>query len=197
MSHFSNAMLSHLLCFQIHTYLIPLIHQDFQQRGTLIPLIRWGDPRSKPSFWPEDIAPWKFISKPSTPQRHKLPLPAVEIFKIAIFRCLMAQGIDPREHVREDVDQKQLRNKLRTRSLKTLDEAYERFYSLFLLKSEPQEVKHVPDAEESFENEEAIYDEDTFEYSDEDIMSEEEEDSGPGNDRAAAISSILNILASD
>ena len=113
----------------------------------------------------------------------------------------MAKGIDPREHVREDVDQKQLRNKLRTRSLKTLDDAYERFYSLFLLKSEPQEVKHVPEAEDSFvpeaedsfENEEAIYDE-TFEYSDEDIMSEEEEDSGPGNDRAAAISNILNIL---
>ena len=54
----------------------------------------------------------------------------------------------------------------------------------------------MPDAEESFENEEAIYDE-TFEYSDEDIMSEEEEDSGPGNDRAAAISKILNILAGD
>ena len=43
------------------------------------------------------------------------------------------------------------------------------------------------DTEEAFVNEEAIYHEDTFKYSDYDIMSNEEEDSGPGNDRAAAI----------
>ena len=54
--------------------------------------------------------------------------------------------------------QKQIRNKLRSRSLKTIDEAYVRFYSLFSLKTESEEeAKYVPDEsyypQESFEQE--------------------------------------------
>ena len=90
--------------------------------------------------------------------------------------------------------------------MKTLDEAYQRFYSLFLYKSEPEEVKLAPD--ESLEHEDyqqasgmsEVTQGESFEYSDGDIMSDdddEEEGNGAGDDRAAAISNILNILAND
>ena len=173
--------------------------------------IFWGDYKYKPSFWPEDIAPWGLITNPNTAQKHKLKFPFVEILKIAVYRCLMSKGIDPRSHVKEDVCQKQIRNKLRTRSLKTIDEAYERFFStyrLFLLKPEPEEAKYVPDESydplESFEKEEAsekneVTDGETFEDSDDDNMSDDDDDvySDSGKDRAAAIENILNILAND
>ena len=169
----------------------------------LVTHIRWGDHKHKPSFWPDDIVPWAYISNPVAAQKYKLPRSIPEVMKIAIYRCLMGQGIDPRSWVSDDVCQIQIRNKLRTRSLKTLDEAYERWYSLFMLKTEPQEVKQVPD--ESFDQEEAteqsdVNDVETFEYSDDDIMSDEDEndvETGPDDGRAAAISNILNILANE
>ena len=105
----------------------------------------------------------------------------------------MSRGIDPRTHVREDVDEIAVRNKLRARSMKTLDEAYERFYGMFLLKTEPQDVKHIPEDEDSQrmsprclrtladktalpqdEKSSGNEEEETFEYSDEDVMSADE-----------------------
>ena len=168
--------------------------------------IKWGHDEHKPSFWPDDIAPWGYICNPVHPQKYQFPVSITDILKIAVYRCLTAKGIDPREYVSEDVCQKQIRNKLRNRSMKTLDEAYQRFYSLFLFKSEPEEVKHTPvetlehgDYQQSAPKSEETQVE-TFEYSDDDIMSDEEEDKGdndPEDDRAAAISNILNILAND
>ena len=170
--------------------------------------IFWGDYKYKPSFWPEDIAPWGLITNPNTAQKHKLKFPFVEILKIAVYRCLTSKGIDPRDHVKEDVCQKQIRNKLRTRSLKTIDEAYERFYSLFPLKTESEEAKYVPDEsydpQESFEQEEAseqseVTEEEPLEQTADDDMSDDDDDvySDSGKDRAAAITNILNILAND
>lgn len=183
------------------------MHRELQERGMLVTHIRWGDYKHKPSFWPEDITPWGLVSNPVHSQKYKLPFPFVEILKIAAYRCLTATGIDPRYHVKEDVCQKQIRNKLRTRSLKTIDEAYERFFSLFLPKMEPEEAKYIPeesyDPEESLEQEEAteqseVTEEETFEDSDDDDMSDDDEVYNESdNDRAAAISNILNILAND
>ena len=194
---------------ELMDYLYPLIHMEVQERGILNTRIYWRDESYRPSFWPEDIAPWRHFCNPNQPQKYKFPFTMVQILKIAVYRCLMARGIDPREHVTEDLDQKLVRNKLRYRGMKTLDEAYERFYSMFLLKTEPQDVKQVPEDEASqrmsysglknlgekmqFRNE----DDETFEYSDEDNMSADEDISGLGGDRAAAISNILSILAGD
>ena len=187
-----------------------MIHRDLQERNILVERIKWGSYDHQPSFWPEDIAPWGYVCNPVHPQKYKFPLPIVELMKIAVYRCLTDKGIEPREYVIEDVCQKQIRNKLRARSLKTLDEAYERFYRLFLFKSEPEEeVKHVPeetleheDYEETTEEGEETQEE-TFEYSDDDdVMSNDDddddtEDNSTEDDRAAAISNILNILAND
>ena len=89
--------------------------------------------------------------------------------------------------------------------MKTLDEAYQRFYSLFLFKTEPEEVKYAPEEtlEHGDDHKAAANSEEnqveTFEYSDDDIMSDDDdddkEDNDPVDDRAAAISNILNILA--
>ena len=186
-----------------------MIHRDLQERNMLVTRIKWGSYDHQPSFWPEDIAPWGYVCNPVHPQKYKFPLPIVELMKIAVYRCLTAKGIDPREYVIENVCQKQIRNKLRARSLKTLDEAYERFYNLFLFKTEPEEeVKHVPeetleheDYEETTVEGEETQDE-TFEDSDDDVMTDDDddddkEDNSPEDDRAAAISNILNILAND
>ena len=87
-------------------------------------------------------------------------------------------------------------------------EAYERFYSLFSLKTESEEeAKYVPDEsydpQESFELEEAIEqsevtEEEPLEHTDDDDMNDDDDDeaySDSGKDRAAAITNILNILA--
>ena len=182
--------------FQLLDCLFPQIHRELQEQGMLLSHIRWGDYKHKPSFWPEDICPWGLVSNPVHSQKFKLPFPFVEILKIAAYRCLTAKGIDPRYHVKEDVCQKQIRNKLRTRSLKTIDEAYERFYSLFLPKTEPVEAKYI--FEESYDPQEnELTEEESFEDSDDDVMSDDEAYIESGNDRAAAISNILNILAND
>ena len=183
-----------------------MIHRDLQERNMMLSSrIRWGEDTHKPSFWPDDIVPWAHFSNPVCPQKYKLPFSCTEILKIAVYRCLTAKGIDPREYVSEDVCKKQIKKKLMARSMKTLDEAYQRFYSMFLYKSEPEEVKLAPD--ESFEHEDyqqaagesEVTEGESFDYSDGDIMSDEDEEegNGAGDDRAAAISNILNILAND
>ena len=195
-------MVDHQLLECLH----PIIHRELQERGMWVKCIRWGDYKYKPSFWPEDVVPWGLVNNPVHPQKHKLPLPLVEVLKIAVYRCLKAKGIDPRNHVKDDVCPKQIRNKLRSRSLKTIDEAYERFYSLFPLKTESEEAKYVPDEsydpQESFELEEAIEqsevtEEEPLEHSDDEDMSDDDDEvySISGKDRAAAITNILNILA--
>ena len=196
--------MSSIVAFQLIDCLYPMIHRDLQERNMLTTRIKWGHEEHRPSFWPDDIAPWGYICNPVHPQKYQFPVSITDILKIAVYRCLTAKGIDPREYVREDVCHKQIRNKLRNRSLKTLDEAYQRFYSLFLFKSEPEEVKHTPeetldnrDYQQSAPKSEEV---ETFEYSDDDIMSDDEEENGdndPEDDRAAAISNILNILAND
>ena len=182
-----------LLFFQLIDYMYPLIHMEFQERGMLAERIKWGNENHHPSFWPEDIAPWRFVNNPVHPQKYKFPFKIVEIMKIAVYRCLMSRGIDPRTHVREDVDEIVVRNKLRARSMKTLDEAYERFYGMFLLKTEPQDVKHVPEDEDTQrmsprclrtlgdktslpqdEKSRGNEEKETFENSDEDVMSADE-----------------------
>ena len=90
---------------QLLEYLHPMIHRELQERGMLASRMRWGDYKYKPSFWPEDIAPWGLIINPVTAQKHKLPFPFVEVLKIAVYRCLMAKGIDPRNHVKDDVSE--------------------------------------------------------------------------------------------
>ena len=66
--------------------------------GLLVPVVCWD------SFWPEDIAPRETISNLARVRRHKLPFPLVKLLKKAVYRCLMVQGVDPGEHIREDVD---------------------------------------------------------------------------------------------
>ena len=192
---------------QAYQALCPLIKIDNgENRGIMCPVVRWGEPEQCPKCWPTEMAEWEKVTNPSHPDdSNAFEFPIVFYMHIAIFRFFRQRNIDPRTWI-ENVNENLIQKKLKTRSMKSIDEAYRSFFIKFMPEeevnslmrtTEPQEANHVPEDEDSFifKKEENIYDE-TLENSDDDIMSEEE-DSGQGNDRAAAILNILNLLVSN
>ena len=92
------------------SYLCPAIKRDLIQNGRKpVQSIKWGNENCKPSFWPDHMILWEFMSNPAHPMvnphkmnGHKL----VDILRTAVSCYLEKQGLSVKDHVVEEYNKK-------------------------------------------------------------------------------------------
>ena len=112
------------LCNQVELmkYISKLIRVDIVEHGGKpVSKIAWGKPRSKPSFWPDDIALWRHCKSPNHGQLHDFGMPFVEVMREAARRALTAKGIDWRDHYDQNCDKEVERRRLKHRGITLSD----------------------------------------------------------------------------
>ena len=99
-------------------YLCKLIREDIVENGGRpTSRIAWGKPGCRPSFWPEDVAPWEYCRSPGHSQEYDFGMPFVEVMKEAARRALTAKGLDWREHYDKDCDKDVELRRLKSRGM--------------------------------------------------------------------------------
>ena len=104
--------------WELQVFISKLIRVDIVEHGGKpVSKINWGKARSKPSFWPEDIAPWLQCRSPAHGQMEDFGMPFVEVMREATRRALTAKGLDWREHYDPNCDREVERRRLKYRGL--------------------------------------------------------------------------------
>ena len=107
---------------ELVNFISKLIRVDIvEQGGKPVSMICWGKAHSKPSFWPEDIAPWRLCRSPIHGQVEDFGMPFAEVMREAARRALTAKGLDWREHYDQTCDRQVERRRLRHRGISLPD----------------------------------------------------------------------------
>ena len=104
--------------WELMKFISKLIRVDIVEHGGKpVSKIAWGKHHSKPSFWPDDIAPWRHCKSPAHGQLHDFGMPFVEVMREAARRALTAKGVDWREHYDQNCDKEVQRRRLKYRGI--------------------------------------------------------------------------------
>ena len=89
----------------LRDYMSKMIRMDIvEQGGRPVSRIPWGKENECPTFWPNDIAPWRYCRSAGRSQDYDFGMPFVEVLREAARRALTAKGLDWREHYDKDCD---------------------------------------------------------------------------------------------
>ena len=104
---------------QIRPWLMNEVLKDIIEQGKRpLLFVKWGHESCHPSFWPDEIWPWYLVTNPCHSYKYKPEnVNSVETFKIAVRNRLRSKNKDPDTYVKDDYDETEVRNKMRSRGI--------------------------------------------------------------------------------